>query len=100
MTIQNENYNCVDVQSIESIDENSINIYPNPFSNFINIDLNKSLIGGQVNLFDVLGRLRLTQNINSTNFRIDLSQFNLKNEVLFLKIHNKNTQYSKIILKN
>ena len=100
VTIQNENYNCVDVQSIESIDENSINIYPNPFSNFINIDLNKSLIGGQVNLFDVLGRLRLTQNINSTNFRIDLSQFNLKNEVLFLKIHNKNTQYSKIILKN
>ncbi|MBH83898.1 MAG: hypothetical protein CMP70_04410 [Flavobacteriales bacterium] len=100
VTIQNENYNCVDVQTIESIDENSINIYPNPFSNFINIDLNKSLIGGQVNLFDVLGRLRLTQNINSTNFRIDLSQFNLKNEVLFLKIHNKNTQYSKIILKN
>ena len=53
-----------------------------------------------MNLFDVLGRLRLTQNINSTNFRIDLSQFNLKNEVLFLKIRNKNTQYSKIILKN
>ncbi len=100
VTIQNENYNCLEVQSIESIDQNSINIYPNPFSNFINIDLNKSLIGGEVNLFDVLGRLRLTQNINSTNFRIDLSQFNLKNGVLFLKIRNKNTQYSKIILKN
>ena len=100
VTIQNENYNCLEVQSIESIDQNSINIYPNPFSNFINIDLNKSLIGGEVNLFDVLGRLRLTQNINSTNFRIDLSQFNLKNGVLFLKIRNKNTQYSKIIFKN
>tara|TARA_Y100000813_G_scaffold109396_1_gene78237 strand:+ start:1191 stop:2888 length:1698 start_codon:yes stop_codon:yes gene_type:complete len=100
VTIQNDNYNCLEVQSIESVDENFINIYPNPFTNIINIDLNKSLIGGQVNLFDILGRLHLTQNINSTNFRIDLSQFNIKNEVLFLKIENKNNQYSKIIFKN
>ena len=99
VTIQNENYNCQEVQSIESVDETSISIYPNPFANIINIDLDKSLIGGQVNLFDVLGRIRLSKDINSTNFEIDLSQFHLENEVLFLKIVNKNSQYSKILFR-
>ena len=64
-----------------------------------NIDLDKSLIGGQVNLFDVLGKVRLSKDINSTNFEIDLSQFQLENEVLFLKIENKNSQYSKILFR-
>ena len=99
VTIQNENYNCQDVQSIESVDETSISIYPNPFTNLINIDLDKSLIGGQINLFDVLGRVRLSKDINSTHFEIDLSQYRQENEVLFLKINNQDSQYSKILLR-
>ena len=99
VTIQNENYNCQEVQSIEGVDETSISIYPNPFANVINVDLDKSLIEGRVSLFDVLGRVRLSKDINSTNFEIDLSQFHLENEVLFLKIEHKNSQYSKILFR-
>ena len=99
VTIQNENYNCQEVLNIESVDENSFSIYPNPFANTINIDLNNSFIGGQVHLFDVLGRIRLTYDINSTNFEIDLTQFLIEDEILFLKIQNKNSQYSQILLR-
>ena len=99
VTIQNENYNCQEVLNIESVDENSFSIYPNPFANTIKIDLNNSFIGGQVHLFDVLGRIRLTYDINSTNFEIDLTQFLIEDEILFLKIQNKNSQYSQILLR-
>ena len=52
-----------------------------------------------MNLFDVLGRIRLTYDINSTNFEIDLTQFLIEDEILFLKIQNKNSQYSQILLR-
>ena len=52
-----------------------------------------------MNLFDVLGRVRLSKDINSTHFEIDLSQYRQENEVLFLKINNQDSQYSKILLR-
>ena len=50
------------------------------------IDIENSDGNLYAKVIDILGRVRLSKDINSTNFEIDLSQFHLENEVLFLKI--------------
>ena len=68
-------------------ESNKINVYPVPANQgFINIESEKSAIG-KVKIYDVLGKLLVTQNFESRNAEIDVSYF--PQGIYFLK-----TEYS------
>ncbi len=73
-----------DASNINNISGNSINIYPNPASDFINV-VSKQNINFDVYIYDINGKLLLQRN-NSKN-RINIS--NLKPGLYIIKVKNK-----------
>jgi hypothetical protein len=74
---------------------NKIKVYPNPTTDYINIDCDKNLIK-QINLYNIYGRLIVTA--NESNF-VDLSR--LPNGIYFIEIIDKNFDKTNIkIIKN
>lgn len=63
--------------SADSFENNVVNIkaYPNPAHNILNLEANTATIN-KVELYDVLGRLVLTNQYNSGNVQIDISNLN------------------------
>tara|TARA_R110001592_G_scaffold69489_4_gene213203 strand:- start:11781 stop:14000 length:2220 start_codon:yes stop_codon:yes gene_type:complete len=60
----------------ESIDTFSINVFPNPTSEGINLEIkpnSKTIEIGEVLLFDLNGKLLMKENINSNSYFLDLS---------------------------
>ena len=63
---------CVGVNETE-ITENSVKLFPNPSSNFINIEVSKSLIGQEYQCIDQTGRLLISGEIMSLNTQINVN---------------------------
>ena len=80
-----------------SVEEQSgISIYPNPVSGKLNIVLSEAAI--RIEVFDLVGKLILSQKASSTNEIIDLSSF--ETGAYILKVASKNGKsYSATILK-
>jgi len=68
------------VLSIDDVSNNSLNIYPNPASDFINLP--SSLIGESYIIYDVLGKQVNEGVINSTVLQLS----NISNGVYYLKV--------------
>ena len=85
-----------------SIDENSfknqINIYPNPATDYININNNNLQNPFNVTIYNTIGQMLYTkQNITSNNLQIDINSYN--NGLLFIKIESTNQQFIYKLLK-
>lgn len=78
-------YNC-NVKSLgdEEIDEIKTNIYPNPFTESINITSNKENF--DISLFDINGKLIFHANNVNNNYTLNLSF--LKPAIYFIRIEN------------
>ncbi len=78
-------------QNITSINDYAYNtstsIYPNPTTGIVNFILNQNV---KVFLYDQMGKLLLSKEINNNNQNIDIS--NLKNGIYFAKLVNGNKQ--------
>ncbi len=46
---------------------NNLNVFPNPTSNEITVDLGEKLNSGEIRIFDISGRLILSQNVQQTD---------------------------------
>jgi len=78
------------------------NIYPNPFTNSINIDLNIEKNGTLlIDIYDITGKIvtnLINENVNTGSFSKHFSLNNLNNGIYFIKItQNNNSVISKII---
>ncbi len=83
--------------SFESTDKLVVKAFPNPVVDILNIQSAYKIIT-EVKVIDILGRQVLKQNMNSTNFAIDLSD--LKNGIFFVEIiANSDTEVLKLIKK-
>ncbi len=98
--ITNPTYFCFDnliFETITSVSENvknEIKIYPNPTTDFININR----VGeGQISLTDISGKIVYQKNNCSENEIIDLTNFN--SGIYILKINSKNVVVSEKIIK-
>lgn len=82
-------------EGIEEGEEFSLSVHPNPFTDIISINgLNGK--NGEVNIYDLSGRLLKNQMLTSTDHQISLQEF--KKGIYFLSISNsKKTQTIKLI---
>ena len=64
---------------IEEIDaeENSVEVFPNPTTGLLNISFENSDLGGyNVEIYDALGRLVASENVNASgNYTMDISAY-------------------------
>lgn len=81
-------------------DENSIAIYPNPTSNFVNISLPNNLDSCKIEITDLIGKTILSIEIKpiSNEYKIDLDGY--KDGIYFVKVTNEKMKKSfKLIVK-
>ena len=88
------------VSSIKEEDSGDIVFYPNPFENFINIDLqNFRSNEGLLEIFDISGNLLLTQSLEGNHLQqINLSR--LPTGMFFVKVTSNGLIFTEKIVKN
>ena len=65
-----QSYESASVYVNESLFDNTLVLYPNPTTQFIEMDFGK-IFTGQVMIFDAAGNVILNQNVNTIECRID-----------------------------
>jgi len=92
--VSNNNQACITVNrgtvDITEIDENEVNVYPNPATTVINID---NAEGAQISVYDLSGRMVSSVNSASANQTIDAS--NLAKGMYIVRIANGNNVITK-----
>ncbi|HOK21696.1 MAG TPA: T9SS type A sorting domain-containing protein, partial [Bacteroidales bacterium] len=90
-----------DCQNIEEISHQVINIFPNPTSDRVNIELNDDMNLKGLSLFDITGRI-IPTNIflnSQNNFYIDVS--NLADGIYYLQLFINESKYiNKIVVQH
>ena len=86
LTLANSNFNL----------NNKLKIYPNPTSGLLNVDLIDLKIT-KISLFDLNGRILLTQNIENTNSQINIAD--LAKGIYILKVETNSGVVNKQIIK-
>jgi hypothetical protein len=92
---------CNDL-GITDQNQNSVtmNVYPNPFYNTVQVSLNKNLISGKVLIYSVLGEVVYEQNIIHTNYHV-INTENLSQGVYVIKLFENSIPVSQVkIIKN
>ncbi len=83
------------------LDENQINIYPNPASDNLNITVQKSMLNKEliVEVYDLLGKRITRENINKLKSYMNISKWNRGVYVIKISSTHKNTIITKRIMK-
>jgi serine protease AprX len=84
--------------SIQSVSKNSLAVYPNPTTNFIHFPIAFADNQPVVTIYNSLGQLIISKNINRQNFAIDVS--NYSNGIYFFTVRSAASFYSGKFLKN
>lgn len=74
----------IDAQNF--FNDDHLKIFPNPTNGSVNLKLNEHFIGGNIQIFDAIGKLIQTQSIKNTLEKIDL---NLNSGIYFIKASTK-----------
>jgi len=93
--LQREVYlNCVGIEEYEdSLSNDFIKIYPNPSTDFLNIDVRESFLNSNYTIFNQIGKAIISGTIQSVNSRINISS--LAKGFYILKVGNKATKFIK-----
>lgn len=87
----------VGVTGIQSSDDLSWSLYPNPVNQILSIEAGKYL-GAELIIHDAIGKQILVQRISNETSKIDVSS--LKNGIYFISINSENGIESKKFIKN
>lgn len=94
-------HNSNSVLDLDEVSDSSLfTIYPNPVTNYINLNLSENLTNSTVQVFDIMGKEVYANKgtLNSGENTIDLPS-NIKNGIYFLKLsEGKKSQTQQIIL--
>lgn len=88
---------CTNIHSAFSILNPAINVYPNPTNGLFIIELNENIIGGTIQVSNVLGEILISQIINKSIYEFDLT--NKASGIYFMTIKANNKQYTHKIIK-
>lgn len=89
----------VEPSNTAGIEENvlsSVDIYPNPASDVINISLKNELVNTEVSIVDAMGRVVLNQSIENDFVSLDVA--NLEKGIYFVKVSNGEVVETKTIV--
>ena len=93
----------VEPTSIENIDENIFQIYPNPVTNYLQIEFKEnSSSNWQVEIFDIIGKLKIGLNFNDGKAIQTINLQKLQSGTYLVHVINLNTNESEVhtIIKN
>jgi hypothetical protein len=82
-TITDAGLDCTGLDT-ETFDAISLNLYPNPVLNVLNVKVDSTLINQPYNVFDSLGRVVLNGNLNDVDTSINVEQ--LSKGIYYLKV--------------
>jgi len=88
---------CVNKAGIEkTVNDQNINIFPNPVSDIVNIEISTNSNDYNVEIFSIDGKLLVCQNLKAGHNRIDMASFD--RGIYQFKVSNReNSQYYKIV---
>jgi hypothetical protein len=69
---------------ISTVNKDMVTVYPNPVTNTLNVRLEKEVNDGSLTLFDMNGKMVLSQTLNGNYAQINMSQLNTGSYVLHL----------------
>jgi hypothetical protein len=75
---------CENVGIVETGRAPSLQVYPNPTNNTLNVELERFVNNGTLTLFDMSGKLVLSQSLNGNSAQINLSALTAGNYILRL----------------
>jgi hypothetical protein len=82
---------------IEKSNQQQINIYPNPATNQINVQINQSLMGSSYTITNQIGKTVLSGKLNTEKSTIEIG--NLSGGIYLFSIDNNAKQTFKVIKK-
>jgi len=85
----------------EEVLKNTITVYPNPTSNFLNIKLPQTILGKNlvIELYDINGQLITDKKPKIKNNLLIINVNSLSNGVYLLHLKNGNQKWSKLFIK-
>lgn len=82
---QQSNISVIGVETL--VEAVEINVFPNPISDFLTIEVSSTVLNSQLQLVDASGKNLLTETVTELNFKLDFTPFakgtyylNFKNE--------------------
>lgn len=77
----------IDTTLVQNLFENnSLSIYPNPATDYLNIDLNNFVCNSSFEIFSVNGKIILEQKLSNNTKKIFLNTSNLMNGIYFIRV--------------
>jgi len=86
------------ILSVENGLENSINVYPNPTSNIINLDL--PINTSNISITDMMGKKVFNKNVTNSKSKFEIDISLLDNGIYFIELKSKEASFLKKIVKN
>jgi hypothetical protein len=93
-------FNSFQSSSIQDISNNSFSIYPNPIKDKFNIYLNKKLVHGTFQIYNLIGKL-IFEGLIDNSEQIQIDNFNLDNGLYYIQINDyeKSIGVKKIVVE-
>ncbi len=83
--------------SVEDESLSKLKVYPNPSSSKVTIEGDDFLVGAQLHIYDITGRIIASKKLNSNNAELDINAF--PSGIYLLKVTNNGQTYAKRISK-
>lgn len=81
------------ISGVENYSNLDFEVYPNPASDFLNVNVTTNTDGSEISIFDIYGRLIISQLTNEGNNQINISD--LSSGVYNIKVGNKFSKFIK-----
>jgi hypothetical protein len=82
---------CKETKVLKHEDESSFRVYPNPTNGTLKVELEKEVTNGVLTLFDVNGKVVLSQSVNGKVSQLNLSSLSAGNYILRLVENGKSS---------
>lgn len=74
-----------------------IQVYPNPASDFVNVVIDKTMLGSELKITDVTGRVVMAVQLQTTNYKLETTRF--ERGVYFIEVKTRGSEWKqKLVL--
>jgi hypothetical protein len=74
---------------VASVEENQINLYPNPVSDYLNVNLPQAMKGAAISVFNLMGQQMIVETNQNNQQTLDVSSFDAGTYFITAKFNGK-----------
>lgn len=74
---------------VSSVDENQISLYPNPVSDYLNVNLPQAMKGAEICVFNLIGQQMIVETNQNNQQTLDVSSFDAGTYFIMAKLNGK-----------